>query len=282
MRHRVFKSLGSSGFHQVAYTEWGDPANPRVLVCVHGLCRNGRDFDFLAEALAGGWRVVCPDMPGRGDSDWLDDKAAYSLSTYLSDCAALIARLDVDEIVWLGTSMGGIIGMNLAAMPGNPVKGLIVNDVGPVVPAAGLRRIVGLLSGDPRFADAEEAEEYFHKAMARFGVKRPEEWRHVVETGTRPDGEGHLRLHYDPGILSAYYESEPVGDISFWRIWDSITCPTLILRGEQSDVLLAETARQMLTRGPTSDLAEVAGCGHAPALFEKDQISLIAAWLDRL
>jgi pimeloyl-ACP methyl ester carboxylesterase len=282
VRQKRFKSLGVSGFHTIAYTEWGDPENPHVLICLHGLCRNGRDFDRLAGVLARRWRVVCPDMAGRGGSDWLPDGKAYALPTYMTDCAALIARLGVEEVSWLGTSMGGIIGIHMAALSGTPIRRLIVNDVGPFIPAAGLRRIIALLSGDPRFADDHEAERYFRRAMAQFGISDPEDWRHMVETGTRPAPGGGLRLHYDPAILSDATAPEAITDVSFWRVWDAVSCPVLVLRGSHSDILLPETVRDMKRHGPPVTVAEVEGCGHAPALLDSGQIGTVSSWLTNI
>ncbi|HLN25154.1 MAG TPA: alpha/beta hydrolase [Patescibacteria group bacterium] len=278
MRQKHISALGAYGFHRVAYTEWGDPANPRVLVCVHGLSRTGRDFDLVAKALADGWRVVCPDMPGRGDSEWLVVKASYVLPTYLSVCAALIARLDVEQVDWLGTSMGGMIGMSLAALPGSPIRRLILNDIGPFLPATGLTRISSAVGSDPQFATLTDAEAYLRQAMATFGITRDEDWRHVAETSTRPAAGGGLRLHYDPTIAAASIPPT-IEDISFWPVWDQIRCPTLTLRGEDSDILTKDTAAEMTQRGPKSALVEFPGCGHAPALFEPEQIAVVKDWL---
>ncbi|MDR3440819.1 alpha/beta hydrolase [Telmatospirillum sp.] len=279
MRQKFLKALGPTGFHRLAYTEWGAADNPRVLVCVHGLSRNGRDFDKLAGTLAKEWRIVCPDMPGRGESDWLTDRTAYGIPTYLADCAALIARLDVDEVAWLGTSMGGIIGIYLASLPGSPIRKMVVNDVGPFIPAIGLQRIALSLGKDPRFADITEADAYIRKAMSTFGIVRTEDWRHVTEISVRPAAGGGLRLHYDPGILDAFFAGDMISDINFWPVWQAITCPVLVLRGEQSDILPGEVAREMTLRGPCADLVELSGCGHAPALLDPDQIAVIGRWL---
>lgn len=280
MRKKYLLGLGNHCFHRLAYTEWGDPANPRVLVCVHGLTRNGRDFDMLAEALADRWRVICPDMPGRGDSDWLPEKTDYVPPTYRADCAALIARLDVEQVDWLGTSMGGIIGIGLAAMPNAPIRRLILNDIGPFIPAAALRRIAEYVGVDRRFPDLGEAEHYLRAAMASFGVRRPEHWRYLAGTSTRPAEGGGLRLHYDPGIAQTFV-GQKIEDVSFWPVWDAVRCPSLVLRGAKSDILLPETAAEMTTRGPRPELVQFPGCGHAPMLMEAEQIAAVRAWLER-
>jgi pimeloyl-ACP methyl ester carboxylesterase len=279
MRQKHFSALGAYGFHRVAYTEWGDPANPRVLVCAHGLSRTGRDFERVAEVLAEGWRVVCPDMPGRGDSEWLAVKASYVLPTYLSVCTTLIARLDVEQVDWLGTSMGGMIGMSLAALPGSPIRRMVLNDIGPFIPAAGLTRVSAAVGSDPHFANPAEAEAYLRRAMATFGITRDEDWRFVTEISTRPAAGGGLRLHYDPAIAAASTPAK-IEDVAFWPLWDQIRCPTLTLRGEASDILTKETAAEMTQRGPKSALVEFSGCGHAPALFEPEQIAVVADWLN--
>ncbi|HIJ63323.1 MAG TPA: alpha/beta hydrolase [Rhodospirillaceae bacterium] len=278
MRQKSLLSLGASGFHRLAYREWGDPDNPRVLVCVHGLTRNSHDFDYLGRALADEWRVVCPDMPGRGDSEWLD-QAEYNFATYRSDCAQLIARLGVDQLDWLGTSMGAVIGMSLAAAANSPIRRLICNDMGPVVPAAALQRIAGYIGGDPRFADLAGAERAFRASMTTFGIRDPEHWRHITESSVKPAGDGTLRLNFDPAVARAFVEAGLDGS-SFWEIWDAIRIPVLVIHGTDSDLLSFETAAQMTKRGPPTDLVEIPNCGHAPMLMEVEQIELVRDWIE--
>lgn len=280
MRRNFVPVLGPHGFHRLAYREWGRADNPRVLVCVHGLTRCGGDFDHLARALSIGWRVICPDMPGRGDSDWLETKSDYAIPTYLADCAALIARLDIDAVDWLGTSMGGIIGIHLAAMAGSPIRRLIVNDIGPFIPAAGLHRIGEAIGGDPLFRDRNEAMAYLKAAMSTFGIRRQDHWDHLLDVSTRvvEDGRG-LRLHYDPGLAEPFRRTGG-GDIDFWPVWDALDIPVLLLRGERSDILTPETARDMCVRGPACQWVEIEGCGHAPALMEPQQIQVVEDWLN--
>ncbi len=279
MRRKHFLGLGPNGFHRIAYTEWGDPANRRVLVCLHGLTRNSRDFEPLAQALAEEWRVICPDMPGRGDSEWLPAKADYNYHLYQSDCAALIARLDVDQVDWLGTSMGGVIGMALASRMGAPIRRLILNDIGPFVPGAALQRIAAFLGSDPRFRSLAEAEAALRKSMTTFGIRQPEHWRFVTEVSTEPAENGTYRLRYDPGIADTFKAA--LDDASFWPLWDNIRCPVLVLRGTESDLLLPETADEMTRRGPKADVVEIPACGHAPMLLEDEQITLVRDWLAR-
>lgn len=279
MRQKSLLALGASGFHRLAYREWGDPANPRVLVCVHGLTRNSHDFDYLGGALADEWRVVCPDMAGRGDSQWLDNPADYNFATYRSDCAQLIARLDVEEIDWLGTSMGAVIGMSLAAAAGSPIRRLIANDMGPVVSGAALERIAGYIGGDPRFPDLDAVERAFRRSMTTFGIRDPEHWRHIVRTSVQPVGDGSWRLNFDPAVARVFIEAG-FDDASFWDLWDVIRIPVLAIHATDSDVLSYETAAQMTKRGPRAELVEIPNCGHAPMLMEEEQIALIRDWLE--
>lgn len=185
-RERSVQCASPSGLHRMAYTEWGDPANPQVLVCVHGLSRNGRDFDDLARAMTDSHRVVCPDIVGRGRSDWLRDPSGYGVPQYVTDMMVLIARLDVETVQWLGTSMGGLIGMVLASLPGTPVSRLLLNDVGPAISSESIRRIGEYIGRAPRFAGLEEAERYIRAVSAPFGALSDTQWRALTESSVRP------------------------------------------------------------------------------------------------
>ena len=291
-RPGAVRCLSPGGFHPMAYREWGAPDAARVVICVHGLTRNGRDFDWLAASLAeAGCRVVCPDVVGRGDSGWLADPAGYGFPQYLADMTVLLARLEVEAVDWVGTSMGGLIGMMMAAQPGNPQSGgplrrLVLNDVGPFLPKAALERIAGYVGHDPRFADLAAAEAYVRDVHAGFGALADREWRHLAETSvvTAEEGEGEggeagaLRLRYDPGIGTGF-RARPVEDVDLWAVWDKVACPSLVLRGADSGLLLPETAAEMTRRGPRAELVEIAGCGHAPALMDPGQIALVRDWL---
>lgn len=269
------QSIGASGLHRMAYLEWGEEENPRVLVCVHGLTRCARDFDFLARALCAHYRVVCPDVPGRGDSDWLRDPKEYALPTYLSGMVALLARLDVERVHWLGTSMGGLIGMALASLEQTPVARLVLNDVGPVLTAASLDRIGGYLGSAPAFSGIDEAERYVRAVAAPFGPHSDAEWRFLTEHVVRQGADGAWRMKYDPAIAQAFAAREPEKDIELWGQWDAVSCPTLVLRGEHSDLLARETVEEMARRGPRAKVVEIAGIGHAPTLIHADQIALV-------
>jgi pimeloyl-ACP methyl ester carboxylesterase len=271
--------LSATGFHRIAYTDWGDAAADRVVVCVHGLTRNGRDFDWLAEALAeSGVRVICPDVVGRGRSDWIANPALYGYPQYLADMTALIARLGVAEVDWVGTSMGGLIGLMLAAQPKSPVRRLVINDIGPFVAKAALERIGDYVGSDPLFEDVAGIEAYLRFIYAGFGVLPDECWRHMAEYSTRVRSDGRLGLAFDPGIANVF-KTQPVGDVDLWAVWDSVRCPVLALRGADSDLLLPETAQAMAERGPKAQVVVVAGTGHAPSLMVDDQIALVRDFL---
>lgn len=270
--------LGAAGFHRMAYAAWGDGEAASNVVCVHGLTRNGRDFDSLAQELSKTRRVVCPDVVGRGRSDWLADPDHYQTPQYVSDMAALIARMDVGWVDWVGTSMGGLIGMALAAQPKTPIRRLVLNDVGPFIPKSALERIAEYCGKAPSFKDTDELEQYLRQVHTTFGPLTDAQWQHLAEHGGKASGKG-LTLAYDPGIAVPFNASDALIDIELWTIWDAIQCPVLVLRGESSDLLSADVAAEMAARGPKATIAEIAGCGHAPALMAEDQIALINDWL---
>jgi pimeloyl-ACP methyl ester carboxylesterase len=307
-RLRHFPSLGPSGFHRVAYTEWGSSHNPHVVICVHGLTRNSRDFDYLAAALAPDCRVICMDVAGRGRSDWLPDKSDYGFALYQSEAAALLAHVMARSggvlawlagllqglgrprrIDWVGTSMGGMIGMILAAKAGSPVGRLVLNDVGPLVPWSGLVRLKNVNAGlNAKFKNLGEAEQHLRAACAAFGPLSDRKWRQVTRHSARRNDDGTYSLAYDPGIVSAIRRGNH-GDIEFggdflqgvdlWPEWERIKCPTLVLRGAESDLLLAATAKQMTERGPRARLVEFPGIGHAPWLMTDDQVGVVREFL---
>jgi len=277
-----FLGLSLGGFHRVAYWQWGPQEAERTVVCVHGLTRQGRDFDVLARTLArAGWRVVCPDLVGRGMSGWLEDPAGYTLLQYGTDMNALLARLDVGEVDWVGTSLGGLVGMMLAGQPGSPIRRLVVNDIGPFIPDAALRRLgVYLNAPPPRFPDLDAATAHFREILAPYGPLMDAQWRHLAEHSVRRDdgGGGGYRLRCDPGIGVAY-RPWLLGSVLMWEQWKRVRCPTLLLRGADSDFLPASTAREMTRCGPRPALVEFAGVGHVPALLSRDQIAPIARFL---
>ncbi len=279
-RHGFVDSMSKHGFHRVAYVEWGDPTASRVALCVHGLTRQGRDFDPLACALADrGWRVICPDLVGRGQSGWLRDPEEYALPQYAIDMTVLIARMGIEKIDLIGTSLGGLIGVVMAGQEHSPVQRLVVNDIGPFVPWQALMRIGGDIRSAPaRFQSYERAVAHYRKVLAPFGNLSDLEWDHLVRHSVRHDPSGGWRVLCDPGIAAVF---RPVYfyNLSLWNYWDAIRCPTLVLRGVESDLLLSSTASEMTRRGPCAELVEFADCGHAPALLDGDQISVVTDWL---
>lgn len=308
MTLQSFLSLGPDGFHRIAYTDSGDAANRHAVLCVHGLSRNSRDFDRLAMALAGDCRVVCMDVVGRGDSDWLQDKSGYCFPTYLGDAAALIARVTTPprkglmddlrarlmgppptpKVDWVGTSMGGLIGMLLAAKPGSPIRRLVINDVGPFVPWNALIDLKGHVGSQTRFASALEVEEYMRRACAAFGPMDDAWWQHLVRHGAEQLEDGSYRLLYDPDIsrgLPVHRDPElPIGPeflrgIDLWSIWKAVRCPVLVLRGADSAVLPANVVDQMRRWQPNLKVVEFPGVGHAPALADPDQIGTVREFL---
>jgi len=278
MTSHTYRALGPHGFHRVHYTEWGDPQNPKVLICVHGMTRTGRDFDFLAAALEREYRVICPDVVGRGQSDWLADKSDYTYPLYVNDLAMLLARIDAERVDWVGTSMGGLIGMFLASYAGTPVHKLLVNDVGPFIPAAGLKRVAKYV-GQTIIWDTFEAMDSALRVYASvFGKLTDDQWRHMLIHSSRQLNDGRYTMGYDPGIAEIFRNAE-LKDIDLWPVWDAIRCPTLILRGAYSDVLNHADAIAMTERGPKAKLIELPGMGHAPALMSDDQIGIVRDWL---
>jgi pimeloyl-ACP methyl ester carboxylesterase len=279
-REHHFKSLSAHGFHRVVYRDWGDPENPRVVVCVHGLTRNGRDFDTLAAAISDRHRVICPDMPGRGDSEWLRDPNDYGFPTYLTTLTALLAHAHADRVAWIGTSMGGLLGMAMAAQPETPVARLVVNDVGPAIEPAALARIGSYVGLDPTFDSFEQLETHIRQVSAPFGTLTEDQWDALARSTARQDANGRWRLKFDPGIAVPFRTTAGQGG-DLWPIWDAISCPTLVLRGAESDLLAAATAAAMRTRGPRPTVVEIPGVGHAPMLLTEDQMAPVIAFLDQ-
>jgi len=264
---------------RMAYVEWGDP-HARTLVCVHGLTRCARDFDFLAPEMARrGYRVICPDVAGRGDSDWLKDPMDYAVPTYAKDMLMLLARMELESVHWVGTSLGGLVGMALAAIPGSPIERLVLNDVGPVLTVAALQRIAAYVGKWPLLPTIEAAEQFVRATSATFGPHTDAEWRFLTEHVVRRNADGTLRMHYDPAIAVPFNAELQSQDIELWSFYDEIRCPTLAVRGEQSDLLTRDTVAQMAVRGPRARTVEISGVGHAPTLIHSDQIAVVRDFL---
>lgn len=278
LRERSVQCFGPHGLHRMAYAEWGEPSNPKVLICVHGLTRNGRDFDFLAEAMRHEYRVVCPDVVGRGRSDWLAVKADYSFPVYVADMVTLIARLDATTVHWLGTSMGGIIGMLLAGQAHTPISRLVLNDVGPVITATSLRRIGEYVGKSPVFATMQDAEAWIRAVAAPFGALTDAQWAHLTRYSVRPV-EGGFAMVYDPGIGDAFRDSPIDNDIDLWNEYRAVRCPTLAIRGAESDLLEHDTLLEMARTGPRARIHEIARVGHAPMFMDPSQVAVVREFL---
>lgn len=278
-RRRSLQCASPKGLHRIAYLEWGDPRNRDVLVCVHGLLRSARDFEPLARELSSHFRIACPDLAGRGDSDRLPEAALYAVPQYLADMVTLIARLDTESVSWLGTSLGGLVGMALAAQAGTPVKTLVLNDVGPLIPRAALERIASYAGERRVFETFDQAERYMRTISAPFGSHSDAQWRFLAENWVRRNADGTWQPHYDPQIGDAFRASLPEKDMDLWHFYDAVRCPTLVIRGAQSDLLARGTAEQMRSRGPKAKLVEIPGVGHAPTLLNAEQIGIVREFL---
>ena len=280
MKRESLLCIDSQGFHRVRYYEWGDRENPRVVVCVHGLTRSGRDFDYLAQTLADDFRVICPDVAGRGESDWLRAGSDYGYPLYLADLTALVARVTAHgagTVRWVGTSMGALAGIMMAAMRDNPIAKLVVNDAGMLVPKAALERIALYVGKAWRFPSYADLEAHVRRAYAPFGALTDAQWRHLATTSSKELEDGSWMNAYDPAIAHAF-EGE-LADVDLSALWDAITCPTLLLRGAASDVLPRDVAVAMTQRGPKPRLVEFPDVGHAPMLLDEAQASIVRSFL---
>lgn len=246
------------------------------LICAHGLTRNAFDFMKVGAALSQTRDVIALDMAGRGFSDWTETPL-YNYATYVADCQAVLAHLKLKQVDWLGTSMGGIIGMMLAAAPQTPIRKLALNDVGPLVPLSALKRIGEYVGKAQKFADLAGAERYFRATHADFGIKDDAEWRRLTLTSVRRDGaadKGGYQLHYDMHIADVF--KHVAADVDMWPTYDIIRVPTLLLRGVKSDLLSADTAQHMTTRGPKAELIVIDGAGHAPSLTSENELKILS------
>lgn len=284
-----------AGSHRMAYWQWGAQDAQHVVVCVHGLSRQGRDFDSLARALLARsrapLRIVCPDVVGRGRSDWLADPMGYGVPMYVADMLQLLAQLHaaapMAALDWVGTSMGGLVGMALCGSPGlplpAPVRRLVLNDVGPVIQWGALERIGTYLGNTGRFDSVQQAADAMWQVSQGFGPHTPEQWLELSQAMVRPLPAGGCTLHYDPAIAVPFRTLNPVlasaGQAALWQLYDAIRAGTLLLRGARSDLLTPETAREMTQRGPQARLVEFEGVGHAPTLIDNAQVEAVASFL---
>ncbi|MES2151979.1 MAG: alpha/beta hydrolase [Pseudomonadota bacterium] len=286
-KQKSVQCISLAGLHHIAYKEWGDPANGRVLVCVHGVTRVGDDFDNLARALSDEYRVICPDVVGRGRSGRLRNPQLYRLPQYVSDMVTLIARVtdhSADaKVDWFGTSMGGLIGMGLASLPDTPIHKLVLNDIGPTLDAAALQRIGDYIGQDLRFPSFEAGARFVRDVSVSFGEHSESEWHKMASDVLRQDAGGQWVRHYDMGLALPIRASTPdsaaTDEAMLWAAYDAIRCPTLLVRGADSDLLSRETAAIMVGRGPKPELVEIAGVGHAPTFLHEDQIAIARKFL---
>jgi pimeloyl-ACP methyl ester carboxylesterase len=274
---KITDPLSPTGYRNIAYTEWGFKDNKKVLFCIHGLTRNAHDFDYIARALSGEYRIICADMAGRGQSDWFADRSRYNFLTYIDDCIEVMLELQLGKVDWLGTSMGGIIGVYLAAQYPKFIKRMILNDVGYYIPKESMQRIRKYIINPPTFHSIKEVDEYLRLRLANFGIKKEEHWLYLAKTSIIPKGNGTYVLAYDPVI--AEIMPEKAEDVNFLGIWQQLKCPTLVLRGGDSDLLTEDTANHMKITGPQADLITFDGVGHAPALMDYEQIEAVRKWL---
>jgi pimeloyl-ACP methyl ester carboxylesterase len=275
------KSLHPGGFHEIVYSEFaGNPK--RTVICAHGLSRNGRDFDWLAQNLcAQGYRVICPDMAGRGRSAPFENPAWYNYPQYMADMVALLAHLDVEDVTWIGTSMGGILGMMLANQKNHPIRRMVINDIGPFIPKEALQRIKTYVTLNPTYSTWHSYEAAFRKRMAMFGLEADEEWDYLVKISTVREANGSYRMNYDTRVAFGLENSGRVTDLDLWPLWNAVDMPLLLLRGAESDVLLRETMDRMMI-GKRAEAVTFAGVGHAPALMSAQQIAVITNRLSRV
>lgn len=266
--------------HRMTCYQWGNPNASRTVLCVHGLTRNGRDFDYLAQRLAKDYRVLCPDIAGRGMSERLKDASGYNNVAYVADVVFMLASLGISKVHWIGTSMGGIMGMMAANSNPGLIDRLVLNDIGCVIPASGLARIRDIADFPASYDDRAKAEKAFRQRCQHFGIRDESEWQHLLKYGLEERG-GRIYFTYDPAIFSIGFSKDtPLVDVNLWPLWEAVSAlPVLLIRGMESDILLHETAVEMQSRHPQFTLHEIAGVGHAPALMEDGQMAVIEGWL---
>lgn len=296
MKKDYFLGLSEEGFHKVVYQEWGQPntANPPC-ICVHGLTRNSHDFDALAGYLSQqGQHVFCPDIVGRGDSDWLKNPGLYTYEQYIADMNTLIARTQAKAINWIGTSMGGLLGMILAAQPNTPIKRLVLNDVGAQIPVKALTRLSKYVGLDPEFTDLDAAKKYYQSIYRDFGTLTDEQWQHLTENNLKQLPSGKYVSKLDQGVKYSSGKSALAWkvllnprkalegtflDIDLWEVWRKVTCPVLVIHGAKSDLLLPNIIEKMRRLHSNVEVIEVANAGHAPALLDVQEHEIIHRWL---
>ena len=287
VRIKSVQCCSPTGLHHMSYKEWGDENNPNILICAHGVTRVGDDFDVMARELSSHYRVICPDVVGRGRSGRLLNPQLYRIPQYVSDMVTLIARVtahaEAPQVDWFGTSMGGLIGMALASLPGNPIRKLVLNDIGPTLDPAALLRIGDYIGQDLRFPDFDIAARFVREVSASFGEHTEEQWTKLASDVLRQEPDGQWVRHYDMGLAqpftSATADTAKADQAALWAAYDAITCPTLLVRGANSDLLSHATALEMTGRGPHAQLVEIPAVGHAPTFMHDDQIAIARNFL---
>ena len=279
--HRV-QWLGPEGLQQLAYREWGNPNNPHVVLCVHGLTRVGADFNTLAQALLPHYRVIAPDLPGRGASDWFALGQNYVVPSYLAACVTLVAHVRAVTLDWVGTSLGGLVGMAYASLPGCPIRRLVLNDIGPTLNKNALSRIKAYVGHQNRYPTLALGRAAMREIAQPFGVHTEKQWEELCDAVLVEDADG-WRVHYDPKIAQGLPNLDDAtleaNEALLWSAYDAIKAKTLVLRGELSDLLLAPTCAAMQKRGPCAEVIEFAGVGHAPTLMQANQIACVQQFL---
>lgn len=275
-RSQYLQAIG----REVHYTQWGTPGS-KPLVMWHGLARTGRDFDTIAEALSDRFHVICPDTIGRGLSQWSDEPDTdYCLDVYANQALAMVDALGFETVIWLGTSMGGSLGIRAGAttLKGR-IEKMIINDIGPTFPETPFERIKAYVGSPPEFDTVSDIEAYFRTIYEPFGHHTDAQWRHLAESSMRRLPGGKITTHYDPAIVQQFFVHPD--DFEQWDHYDALQCPTLTLHGVDSDLLLPDIAAEMARRGPRSEVVEIEGCGHAPGLVQAEHVALVREWLTR-
>ncbi|MDI9818383.1 MULTISPECIES: alpha/beta fold hydrolase [unclassified Legionella] len=296
MKQDYFLGASPEGFHKVVYSEWGKSNGQQsAVICVHGLTRNRHDFDPLASFLSlKDYHVFCPDIVGRGDSGWLKNANLYNYRQYIIDMNNLIARTGAKQIDWIGTSMGGLMGIILAALPNSPVRSLVLNDISPQIPVEAIRRLGEYVGKYPEFSSEQEAKQYFQSIYTSFGPLSEEQWEHITKNSIQTSASGSFMVKIDPKIKETKTKSQILRelfshprralegilfDIDLWHLWQAVKCPVLVIHGKNSDILLPEHIEKMQKTHPNVNVIEIENAGHAPALFAQTEHEKISTWL---
>ena len=266
------------GTHQMVYHEWGNPNNPRVLVCMHGLTRNGRDFDFLAAALCDHYRVLAPDLIGRGKSDWLKDPHLYTIEQYINDISGWMKQLNLQKVDWMGASMGGLLGMLLAAKPHSTIQRLVLDDVGPVIRQEAMAKLSSDVQANPTFKSLGELKDFLKQIYSHTGDMEPYHWDHLLAHDHIAVGDGTYARAYDPQLFMSF-ASFKNKDITFWPVFNALRIPIFVLHGENSNVLTPDICAEMKKHQPNMTVVDLPNIGHAPSLMDERFIQLVVDWL---